>query len=153
MEKILNLIKSKKKKLQNLHYKDVNFFNFNGLCTYAKCVKQCDGDTAVFIFYYKKQLIKYKIRLCGIDTAECKSNNILEVEIANKAKQFMIDNILDKVVFIECFNFDKYQRLLAKIYNNKKKNICYNDLLVKKNLAYIYNGDKRKSFQEWYHIN
>lgn len=84
--------KRKKTLLKEVEYNDVPFFDFSGYKTWAKCVKLYDGDTATFAFYYHKKIYKHSMRLAGIDTAEIKSKDVKEVEIANLAKRLIRGN-------------------------------------------------------------
>lgn len=45
-----------------------------------------------------------------------------------------------QLVYIKCRKFDKYGRLLGKIYIDKNNNISVNELMIQNNYGYIYNG-------------
>jgi endonuclease YncB( thermonuclease family) len=74
-----------------------------------------DGDTVTAVFYIKGDLKKYKVRICGIDTAEKKDP---DPEICELAKHTMdaISPMHGKVVKAELGKFDKYGRVLSNIY-------------------------------------
>ena len=73
----------------------------------------------------KGELIKYKCRCMGYDSAEMKpllsnTNRIHEKELANKAKDRLTELLYKhstKLIKIECLEFDKYGRLLINIWN------------------------------------
>lgn len=49
---------------------------------------------------------------------------------------------------ISLLEFDKYGRVLIKIYDDDYN--CINDLLVREGLAYKYDGGTKKKFEEWF---
>jgi endonuclease YncB( thermonuclease family) len=136
--------------LEKVTYDDVPFFCLQGYKTMAKCVKIYDGDTGTFVFFLNGKPFKFRIRLSNIDTAELKSDDPEEVKLALEAKETLEGLIGNELVYIECGKFDKYGRVLGKIYRDNKKELCFNDYLLEKNLAYEYDGGKRKHFREWY---
>ncbi len=136
--------------LRNVKYHDVNFFSLQGYKTWAKCVKIYDGDSATFVFFFNDNPYKFKIRLAEIDTPEIRSTNPNETVVALQARDRLKALIGDKLVYLECLEYDKYGRILAKIYNNGDFNECYNKILVDEGLAYQYDGGHKKEFTEWY---
>lgn len=135
--------------LQRVEYKDVDFFHLNGYECWAKVVKIYDADTIHCVFFINGKAFKFKIRLSGIDTAEKKSKDPAEIVWANKATKRLESLIGYRLVFIRCHRWDKYGRLLADIYQDDTRTICLNQVLLEENLAYVYEGTKRKSFREW----
>ena len=122
-------------------------FSFNGIVTDAKCVKCYDADTVHMVFLYNKQFYRFTCRLLGIDAAEIRTTDEAEKKVAIEGRDYLSGLILDQIVRIECFNFDKYGRILIKI---NKGRLCINDDLVKKKYAYFYGGGTKKSFSEWH---
>ena len=144
------LKKNKKTFLQNVEYNDVDFFSLKGYKTWCKCVKIYDGDTITVVFYYNKQPHKFRIRLANIDTAELRTDNPIEMHVAKVARDSLINIIDDNLIYIECLEFDKYGRLLANLYSDKKMYKSFNDMLIEKGLAYKYEGKTKLKFEEWY---
>ena len=105
--------------------KDIPYFTFKGKTFYAMPCHIYDGDTFSVIFDYKGELIKYKCRCMGYDTAEMKPsltapNREREKELAHKAKDRLIELLYKhstKLIKIECLDFDKYGRLLINVWN------------------------------------
>ena len=63
-------------------------------------------------------------------------NREKEIKEAKKAKEFLENIVLNKVITIECGDWDKYGRLLGTLYKNNfcsKTNI--NKLLISEGLA------------------
>lgn len=142
------------------------FFSLNDIKTYARVADVTDGDTIVLIIpilgdnYYK-----FHVRINGIDTCETRSDDICIKEQGLKAKyrtiellsnknikdiigitknqiKHLFDNLLS-LVWIECFDFDKYGRLLCNIFIDNKKNLA--DILIEEKLAYKYDGTTKLS--------
>ena len=118
-----------------------NKFSLNGYKTFAKCVHVYDGDTihVVFKMQNSNECYKWIIRVIGIDTPEMKTKNTYEKQLAIKARDFLRNLILDKIIFIECLDFDKYGRLLGDIYAEGNDMSMSNQLIVK-GYAKAYDG-------------
>ena len=109
-----------------------------------------DGDTFSVIFDYNGDLIKYKCRCMGYDCAEMKPllsnpNRIHEKELAHIAKDRLTELLFKhptKLIKIECFNFDKYGRLLINFWNMVDKE-SINDIMIKEGHGKPYDGGKK----------
>ena len=121
------------------------FFTFYGIKTKARLIDVYDGDTITCIFpIFGDNYYKFNLRLMGIDTAElkgidkqkafearhkilkyvCDTTYNLEMDCnRDKIQKYLNDNNI--FVWIECFNFDKYGRVLANVY--KKEGDFIND--------------------------
>jgi micrococcal nuclease len=101
-------------------------------------VKVVDGDTVdVLIDLGFHVYHKERVRLSGIDTPEMNSNNVLEKEMAKKAKTFITTWLKEqKNLTIKTYKDDKYGRLLGEIFGNG--GVCVNNLLMEKGLAWDY---------------
>lgn len=85
---------------------------------------------------------KIRLRLFGIDTPEIKpkkdiSNREDHIKKAKDSRDFLSNQILNKIIKVEFLQNDKYGRPLAKIYLN---NQCLNDLMIEKGYAKKYDG-------------
>lgn len=143
---------------------DVSFFTLNSIKTIARLVDVYDGDTVTCIFpIFGDNYFKFNLRLMGIDTEELKNDNLegkrkaldarhkiltvccdtynLEVDChRNEIQNFLKSNEI--YVWIECFEFDKYGRVLANVYK-KQGDISLSELLLNSKLAYKYDGGKK----------
>jgi endonuclease YncB( thermonuclease family) len=72
-----------------------------------------------------------------------KSKNAAEKQQAIKARDFLREQILGKIVEITCQDFDKYGRLLVVVNYN---NININDLMITEGFAKSYAGGTK---DEW----
>lgn len=134
-------------KCLNVKPDDINYFSFAGKVFYAKHCNVYDGDTFSVIFKYNGEFIKYKARCLGYDCAEMKpsktkENRDKEKELALKAKsrfEELLNKHETKLIKIECFEFDKYGRLLVKAWNMvDTKSI--NDIMIEEGHGKAYDG-------------
>jgi endonuclease YncB( thermonuclease family) len=113
-------------------------FSLNGLTREARVIDVYDGDSITCIFKFKDEYYKWKCRLLGIDTPEIRTKNIKEKEHAIKARDYLRSKILHQIVKIECFDFDKYGRLLIKVLDHKNIDITYH--LIEQGFGVHYTG-------------
>jgi len=126
-----------------------NKFSLNGYKTFAKCVHVYDGDTVHVVFKMpsSNDCYKWVIRIMGIDTPEIKSKNTYEKQLAVKARDFLRNLILDKMIIIECLDFDKYGRLLGNLYiEGNEKSIS--NMMIEKGFAKAYDGGTKIKWEE-----
>lgn len=93
-----------------------------------------------------------KVRLYGIDTPEIKPslklpNREEHIAKAKKAKDFLSELVLNKIVEMEFLKNDLYGRVLAKLFikDHEQNKICINDLMVSEGYAKPYFGQKKDS--------
>ena len=140
-------------KLQVLKDEEYEYFNFKGKTFYAKYCNVYDGDSFSVLFFYKNDVIKYKCRMMGYDSPEMKpllsnENRIHEKELAILAKNRLIELLSmhpTHLIKIECFEFDKYGRLLVNAWNmvNEKS---INEIMVEEKHGKPYFGGKKESW-------
>jgi len=133
--------------------KDIPYFSFKGKIFYARHCHIYDGDTFSVIFEYKGDIIKYKCRCMGYDTAEMKpsktkENRDEEKKLAINAKN-RLEELLNKhptkLIKIECLDFDKYGRLLINVWNMiDTKSI--NQIMIEEGHGKAYTGGTK---EEW----
>lgn len=129
-------------KLNNINSDDISIFSLNGYSTQAKVVDVYDGDTCTIVFKWEGKYRKFKCRCYGYDSPEMKPRLNVEnrdeiKENAVKAKERLIKLTTD-IVRVECMDFDKYGRLLVKLYKNN--NSLINDIMINEGHGYVYNG-------------
>lgn len=141
-------------------------FSLNGQKMWGRVVSLYDGDTLTIALDVFSGVYKFSVRMNGIDTCEIKSKSENNKELAKTARSRLlslitgkdlsetsnwdnrrkINNILNKemyFVWVECFNFDKYGRLLANVYKDENSSECFSQILIKDKLAYEYKGDTK----------
>ena len=148
---------------------DIPLFTLKGQIHTAKCVKCYDADTIHVVFSLHGAFTRFRCRLKGIDTAELRSKNSHEKACAKESRDYLKTIIMNKIVTIHCFEFDKYGRLFVDVYyhdsnhapvqhpNQKEKGgdqisrpLHINSHLVECGYAYSYHGGKRLSFENWH---
>jgi len=157
-------------------HKSIQLFSLAGQSMLGKIVNIYDADTCKIVLDRGNNVLeKYCCRLLGIDTPEMKPsksnlNRDLEIESAynarnrliqlsttckieleNRVKGKKLQTLIDtntKIIIVDCFQFDKYGRLLVKLYDNvnEKKN-SYNEILVNEGYAYNYYGGTKQKFK------
>jgi micrococcal nuclease len=126
------------RRFNKLDVENINFFSFEGLKTYCFVSSVYDGDTVTVIFYHKREPIKYKVRLYGIDTPEIRTRDKKEKELGYKARDFLREIILEKTVLVEFMKYDKYGRILGVFYDKNNNNI--NQIMIDNGHAKEYFG-------------
>jgi endonuclease YncB( thermonuclease family) len=145
------------------------FFTLNGLKMHARVCDVYDGDTITLVIDVNGSFLKFKTRLTGIDACEMKSLNIKNKDLAIKARNRLIElithmpgeesdnKVLNRksiaklfednvhIVWVHCFEFDKYGRLLADCYESNSSDRSFAQILNDENLAYTYNGETKLS--------
>lgn len=128
------------------------FFSLNGLHAKMKVVHVYDGDTIHGIIILHCKPVKFKIRMMGYDSPEMKpplnqENREEEKRAALEAKNAISELILDKVVDVHFFDFDKYGRPLADVYTViDKSKVKVNDWMIQNGHGYHYEGKTKMKF-------
>lgn len=124
-------------------------FTFKNKIIFGKVIKVYDGDTCQINTYIQNDIFRFNVRLHGYDSPELKSNNLIEESYAKVSKKVLNELIMNKIVLLKCFNFDKYGRILCKIYiNNNLDNTLLevNEYMIQNKLGFPYNGEKKQVF-------
>jgi endonuclease YncB( thermonuclease family) len=146
------------------NYNDTNtpLFSFNGINGMSRVVDITDGDTIKAIINFKGDYYKIIIRLNDIDTCEtkskCEENKKLGIDAKKRLYNLITNKQLDidvkdmkkfikhefhnncYLIYLKCYDFDKYGRVLGDIFKDENDTISYSSILVKERLAYIYGG-------------
>jgi endonuclease YncB( thermonuclease family) len=118
---------------------------FQDLELEAYCYNIHDTDTISILFKYKDEIIKYNIRISGIDAPELNSKILYERELCIKGTQYLKNLILNNILKVKIKKIDKYGRLLADLYTLDlyPNNIYINKDLIDKGYCREYNGDAK----------
>lgn len=116
------------------------------------CYNVHDTDTISILFKYKDEIIKYNIRIAGIDAPELHSEILNEKELCIKGTTYLKNLILNKILKVKIKKTDKYGRLLADLYTLDlyPNNIYINRDLIDKGYCREYNGEAKT---DWNLIN
>ena len=139
----MELTVEKKEELLKCIDKNIKCFSLSGKVFNCKVVNVYDADTCKVVFYLNNELVKYTIRLKGIDTPEIRppssdKNRKIQIREAKRSRNRLIQlstdcnldlesdlsknkiqNIINnnkKIIQIKCEEFDKYGRLLGSLY-------------------------------------
>lgn len=121
----------------------VPFFTLKGLKTEAKVVHVYDGDTIHVVFNLFDKYYKWVGRIAHVDTPELRTKNENEKKLGYHVRDKLREMILNKIVTIECLEFDKYGRLLIEIY---LEGLYINQWLIDNNFAKKYDGGTKQSW-------
>jgi len=97
-------------------------FSLEGLSFRGRVVSVYDGDTVKVIFKFRGVYNVWNCRILGIDTPELRTRDLNEKRAAQRARDYLREIILNKIVNINCNKFDKYGRLLVEIKSGSIKN-------------------------------
>lgn len=145
----------------------IPLFSLEGTKTHARVVSVYDADSITVIIPFAGTFSKFNIRLFGIDSPEMKSKIAEVKEKAVKARERVINlitggkaaNLSKKelqyylganitLVYIECFDQDKWGRTLAKVYLKEGEAKSVSDILVDEKLAYPYFGETKMTEEQ-----
>jgi endonuclease YncB( thermonuclease family) len=136
--------------LQNCEVNNTPEFIFaDGLIKLVKVIDVYDGDTITVAMCIHPNncdnslVYKFKIRLYGYNTEEIKQpkndpNRNEKKEWAIYQRNWIREQILNKLVLLECLGYDKYGRILGKIYLDYNRTQCINNIIVNKGIAPAY---------------
>ena len=122
----------------------VELFSLEGQEHLAKVVDVYDGDTIKCVFPIHNTLYRWNCRLSGVDTPEIRTRCGIEKKYGYKVRDCLRDKILNKMVYVQCNEFDKYGRLLGVMFITKDDTESVNDTMVKNNYAYEYHGGTKQ---------
>jgi len=115
----------------------------------GRVVKVYDGDTITigsYLPHHNSELFKFSVRLRGIDCPELKTKDKDEKYIAEQARDFIKDIVLDEMVTLKEVDTEKYGRILADVLY---KNQSLKDLLLEKRYAVPYDGGTKVCPKNW----
>lgn len=124
--------------LQSVTDKDVDYFCFTG--KHKGKITDCyDGDTCHAVIPFNGKLTKIRVRMLGYNCPEIRDKDPEKKEEAKVAKKIFSDMVLNKIVNLECGDFDKYGRVLGKIIvkDESGKDIDVNEIMISKYGKYM----------------
>lgn len=129
--------------MENYDNKNTPALDFKGMTLETKCIKVYDGDTiTVAIELGTFGIYKFACRLLHIDTPEIRGKTQHEKDLAQQAKQYVSDLLLNKMILLRFHGKDKYGRLLCEVESHP----TLVDDLIRLGLARSYDGGARS---EW----
>lgn len=129
--------------LLNQQTDKVESFSLKGQKLRAKVVKVYDGDTIHVVFKHFNQFYKWNCRIAHVDTPELRTKNEEEKKRGYEVRDKLRELIADKIVTIECGDFDKYGRLLIEVFMDETN---VNEWLITNNYAKKYEGGTKEKW-------
>ena len=159
--------------MENYNDSNTPLFSFNGInFKNVRIVDITDGDTLKAIIFFKDSYYKIIVRLNNIDTCEtkskCEENKKLGMDAKKRVYNLITGKIADDdfskksiknelnnncyLVYLKCYDFDKYGRVLGDIYHNENSDESFSSILIKEKLAYIYGGKTKLTEKEQFEL-
>jgi endonuclease YncB( thermonuclease family) len=119
----------------------------------CRVIKVYDGDSVTIQFVFGDATYYHGMRLWGIDTPELRSNDPDEKLAAARARDYLSDRVLNKIVFVKFEGMEKYGRLLGHLYDctnpqdEGKRSI--NAELINLGFAQHYTGGNKLPYALW----
>lgn len=138
--------------LENRTAENTSWFSMSGKICKCKCISVYDSDTVTLVIPFEKEYYKVRCRLEGIDGAEIRTKDPREKAHAIKSKNRLSELIENKIIWIDCHGYDKYGRLLGRLFrefDDIEQGNSINHLLVREGLVIEYDGGRKKKFNEW----
>ena len=112
----------------------------------ARVLKVIDGDTLdVQVQVWLGQHIQTRVRLMGIDTPEMRGKCSSEKALAEKAKNFLSEQVSNDTLLLKNIHYGKYAgRILADVELENGKNLS--ELIIRHGYARPYRGGKRQGW-------
>lgn len=142
--------KKQREMLKNATYENTKEFNLKNVKCWTKPLRVYDGDTLHLAIIINDEKKRFRCRLKGIDTAELKSDDPTEREIAELTKKTLIEMLGTDLIWTEFYGNDKYGRPIVALFRGPDEHVSLNSELVLLGLAYEYNGGSRQSFKNWF---
>ncbi len=123
----------------------VDFFSLNGQTMKAKVVKVYDGDTIHVVFHLFGNFYKWNCRIAHVDTPELRTKDAEEKKRGYEVRDKLRELILNKIVTLKCYDFDKYGRLLVEVLM-EDTNQYVHEWLITNNYAHKYEGGTKEKW-------
>lgn len=110
-----------------------------------------DGDTFGIVVDFHGTATKFRCRSLGYDSPEMKPllSNVhrdKEIELAKQARNRFIELLTkQRTITVECFDFDKYGRVLVNIWNGVDKETV-NEIMIREKHGRPYDGGKKEAW-------
>lgn len=148
-------VSSSKNTRISLDSTNITEFNLKGQHCLAYCVKVYDGDTYTFNVHSSIGIHRWRVRENHTDTPELKSKNPTEKQHALACRDVVKEFILHKYCILVCDGFEKYGRLLARVYipfkqpDENRDHIVTEDATIKDVLLKSYSSERFIDVGEW----
>ena len=101
-----------------------------------------DGDTMTLDIQLGFHItFTQKVRLMGIDTPEIRTKNMCEKQLAYKARDYLRELLLNKMVMVTTEKQGKYGRYVVNLFYD---DVNINNELIRLGFARVYDGGARQ---------
>lgn len=122
-------------------------------------IKVADGDSltiATKLEHAPHCVYRFNVRLLGVDTPEMRGRDENEKQAARDVKKNVETLLLHKFVCLENVSYDKYGRILARVFtipeNASDVRLCVNEWLLRSRMAVVYTGGTKQVPKNWMHF-
>lgn len=117
-------------------------FSLNGRRAIGRVAQVTDGDTLKIVFGFDdgSKFYTFNCRMVGIDSPELKSDNpsIAREALRTMDRMYELVSVDDRLVDVECHEFDKYGRVLVVLRQLGTTGKSINDMLLDEGFAQPY---------------
>ena len=123
--------------------------------SYGKVVKVYDGDTitvATPLDNTRAPIYHFSVRLRGIDSPEIRGKTPEEKAAATKAREALSEKIMNRMVFLQNIDMEKYGRVLADVFleepgsSEAAEKQSISEWMLKNHYGVAYTGGKKAGF-------
>ena len=130
---------------------DADKYSLKGQVHPALIYKAYDADTVRACIFVDGKVSWRSVRIQHFDSAEIKTKDAIEKELAEEAKARTKELTDNKICCLVCGKFDKYGRLLADIIN--PDGVDVSQTILQEYLGFPYEGGKKKQDWKFLHHN
>lgn len=130
-------------RLENCTYQNTAKFIPN--VNIGKVIRIVDGDTLDIATCVDNKIVKFRVRLAGIDTPEMRSKKGNEKKYALESKKALASLVDGKIVNLKDVEWGMFGRLVCRVFYNNL-DIC--QFLLDNKYANEYKGKRDKNF-DW----
>jgi len=120
-------------------------FSFFGKVFLVKVVRCYDGDTLYCAFKIMDQYQQFTVRMIGYNSSEIKQKKSLpdeeresEKKLAIVAKLRLEELVLGKLVYLYCYKFDNFGRILGVIKINQNDEKSVNQIMIDDKMGELF---------------
>lgn len=119
-------------------------YTLEGRSLLGKVIRVLDGDSLKVAIPTGGQAWTFPVRIENIDCPEVRTRVDSEKILGYMTKEHVESLVLGKIVALKLGEFDKFGRLLAKVYTREGVNVAED--LIEKGMAVEYKGGERMSW-------
>ena len=119
----------------------LDYFSFEGATVACKVLSAYDGDTVSVAFRWLGVMVRWRVRVAGVDTPELRGGTPELRALATKAKHFVVAACVGEQLQLTCHKFDSFGRIIATLTFPNGDTLAQR--LIRENLGVPYDDRKR----------